>query len=72
MTLPFIELLQEFGPPRKAYHPEYSFWFLRSEGIWEVEPATGWITKKGGSSPAKADRGRLTDCLTLPSRPESE
>jgi putative restriction endonuclease len=27
------ELLKEFGPPRKAYHPEYPFWWLRSDGV---------------------------------------
>jgi putative restriction endonuclease len=52
---PFRDLLQEFGPPRKVYHPEFPFWFLRNEEFWEVEPATGWIMKKGGSSPSKAD-----------------
>jgi hypothetical protein len=52
---PFTKLLQEFGPPRKSYHPEFPFWYLRSEGFWEIEPATGWIMKKGGSSPSKSD-----------------
>jgi putative restriction endonuclease len=52
---PFKNLLREFGPPRKAYHPEFPFWFLRSEEFWEIEPATGWAMKAGGSSPSKAD-----------------
>lgn len=52
---PFKVLLQEFGPPRKSYHPEFPFWHLRTEGLWEVEPVTGWTMKKGGSSPSKAD-----------------
>jgi hypothetical protein len=52
---PFRNLLQEFGPPRKSYHPEFPFWYLRTEGFWEVEPATGWMMKKGGSSPSKSD-----------------
>jgi putative restriction endonuclease len=52
---PFKDLLQEFGPPRKVYHPEFPFCFLRSEEFWEVEPATGWIMKTGGSSPSKSD-----------------
>jgi putative restriction endonuclease len=52
---PFEKLLREFGPPRKSYHPEFPFWYLRSEGFWEIEPATGWIMRKGASSPSKAD-----------------
>ena len=30
------KLLLEFGPPRKSYHPEYPFWRLQSDGIWEI------------------------------------
>jgi hypothetical protein len=40
---PFRDLLQEFGPPRKVYHPEFPFWFLRSEEFWEIEPATARV-----------------------------
>jgi putative restriction endonuclease len=29
-------LLEEFGPPRKSYHTEYPFWYLRNDGLWEV------------------------------------
>ena len=29
-------LLMEYGPPRKSYHPEYPFWHLRSDGLWEI------------------------------------
>jgi putative restriction endonuclease len=29
-------LLREFGPPRKAVHPEYPFWRLQKDGLWEV------------------------------------
>lgn len=27
-------LLFEFGPPRKAHHPEYRFWHLQNDGGW--------------------------------------
>ena len=30
------DLLVEFGPFRKSYHPEYPFWRLQNDGIWEV------------------------------------
>lgn len=32
-----IELLQTFGAPRASHHPEYPFWWLQSDGLWEVE-----------------------------------
>ena len=30
------DLLIEFGPLRGAYHPEYPFWRLQNDGIWQV------------------------------------
>ncbi len=30
-------LLRRFGPPRKAIHPQYPFWRLQREGIWEID-----------------------------------
>ena len=33
------DLLIEFGPSRKSYHPEYPFWRLQNDGIWELENA---------------------------------
>jgi len=30
------DLLREFGPPREAVHPEYPFWRLQRDGLWEV------------------------------------
>jgi len=32
-------MLVEFGPFRQSYHPEYPFWRLQSDGIWELENA---------------------------------
>ncbi len=29
-------LLEEFGPPRQHVHPEYPFWRLQHDGLWEV------------------------------------
>ena len=33
---PLARLLDEFGPWRKAVHPEHPFWRLRGDGLWEV------------------------------------
>ena len=29
-------LLVDFGPPRKSYHPEYPFWRLQNDGLWDI------------------------------------
>lgn len=31
------DLLKEFGPTRKSYHPEYPFWRLQNDGVWVVD-----------------------------------
>lgn len=33
---PLIDLLERFGPPRRAIHPEYPFSRLPNDGIWEI------------------------------------
>lgn len=33
------DLLREFGPHRQRYSPEYPFWRLQNDGLWEVEDA---------------------------------
>jgi putative restriction endonuclease len=33
------QLLSDFGPPRRAIHPEYPFWRLTSDELWEVKDA---------------------------------
>ena len=48
-------LLKEFGPPRRSYHPEFPFWHLKSDGVWEVHAAGPLPARKGGSSPRKGD-----------------
>ncbi len=34
---PLKQLLIDFGPHRKAYHPELPFWHLQTDGFWELE-----------------------------------
>ena len=33
---PLKDLLREFGPVRKSDHPEYPFWRLQKDRVWEV------------------------------------
>ena len=30
------QLLIDFGPTRRSYHPEYPFWRPQNDGIWEL------------------------------------
>ena len=30
------QLLERFGPPRQVTHPEFPFWHLQTDGIWEI------------------------------------
>jgi len=52
---PLERLLREFGPTRKSYHPEYPFWHLRSDQVWELPDASSYTLKKGGGSPTSAE-----------------
>lgn len=33
---PLRRLLVDFGPARTSHHPEFPFWHLQSDGVWEV------------------------------------
>lgn len=45
------ELLREFGPTRIANHPEYPFWRLQSDGVWEVQPREGLVQRASNTDP---------------------
>lgn len=44
------KLLEQYGRPSKSYHPEYPFWHLQSDQIWEVPGADGYSTNSGKKS----------------------
>lgn len=44
-------LLNEFGPNRKSYHPEYPFWRLKNDKIWVLSNAEDCETRKSNSDP---------------------
>jgi putative restriction endonuclease len=46
------DLLVEFGPPRKSHHPEFPFWYLKNDGVWEVVPDQHYPPRKGHNSPS--------------------
>lgn len=60
--IPFAEvdrdlrsLLLEFGPERKACHPEYPFWRLQNDGIWELANSELVVTRHGQTDGKKSE-----------------
>ena len=53
--------LFEFGPSRKSYHPEYPFWRLQNDGIWEVASDVPLSRKPNVDIPVTELRGLITE-----------
>jgi putative restriction endonuclease len=49
---PLRELLEKFGPERSHVHPEYPFWRLQRDGLWEVENAAEYPTRRSNAGPS--------------------
>ena len=49
------KLLKEFGPARSAYHPEFPFWFLKNDGLWDLRNADGLKPRKGKNNPPRSE-----------------
>lgn len=52
---PLRHLLEAFGPPRKSVHPEYPFWRLQTDSLWEVEERVRLTRRQGNSDPLKSE-----------------
>jgi len=48
-------LLIDFGPSRTSYHPEYPFWRLQKDGIWELENAENVEARKSNTDAKKSE-----------------
>jgi putative restriction endonuclease len=46
-------LLEEFGPVRKTQHPEYPFWHLLADGIWDLQGFDVRAVREKGTSPSR-------------------
>ena len=55
VAAPLTKLLIEFGPSRGRYHPEYPFWRLQNDGIWEVPALSGLRFRKSNTDALKSD-----------------
>ncbi len=49
------KLLREFDPARKSYHPEFPFWHLQSDGLWELDKSHPLEKRKASSSAKKSE-----------------
>jgi putative restriction endonuclease len=49
------DLLREFGPPRRSVHPEYPFWRLQHDCLWEVTSNAPMVRRQGHSDPRKTE-----------------
>jgi putative restriction endonuclease len=52
---PLTRLLRDFGPPRKSLHPEYPFWRLQNDKLWELENVGDLTRRKGNNDPLKSE-----------------
>jgi putative restriction endonuclease len=52
---PLCRLLEQFGPLRRSTHPEYPFWRLQNDGLWDVPNSASWVRRKGHSDPRKTE-----------------
>jgi putative restriction endonuclease len=61
-------LLKEFGPPRLRLHTEFPFWYLQSDGIWEVELRSRirGVAARGFPTPAELIRADARGGLLSP------
>jgi putative restriction endonuclease len=52
---PLRRLLEQFGPPRRSVHPEYPFWRLQKDGLWEVPDSAALARRSSNTDPLKSE-----------------
>jgi putative restriction endonuclease len=75
-SLPFVKyadrlakLICEFGPPRRAVHPEYPFWRLQRDGVWTVQAKGELRKRRSNTDPTRSSliachaAGTFSDCV---------
>jgi putative restriction endonuclease len=59
-------LLRKYGPPRRAYHPEYPFWRLQNDSLWEVPGGHRLATRKSNNDPPVTEMRKVAGGLPEP------
>jgi len=49
------ELLREFGPSRRSVHPEYPFWRLQNDGLWQVSSTEALRPRESRTDPPRTE-----------------
>jgi putative restriction endonuclease len=57
---PLADLLREFGPTRRSTHPEYPFWRLQHDGLWEVPDGASLRPRASNTDPPVTELRRVT------------
>src|SRR5262245_4015435 len=52
---PLQRLLEQFGPYRRRVHPEYPFWRLQNDRLWEVPNGSSLARRKSNTDPPKSE-----------------
>lgn len=52
---PLTRLLRDYGPPRKSAHPEYPFWRLQQDGLWEVVSEEPMSLRVSNNDPPRSE-----------------
>jgi len=62
------QLLEEFGTPRQSVHPEYPFWRLQTDQIWEVAESARLTLRRPAADPLKSEliKFRIRGGFTAP------
>ena len=63
---PLTKLLMEFGPSRSSCHPEYPFWRLQNDGLWEVPEPSRFRRRKNNTDALKSELIRFHACGGFP------
>ena len=45
------DLLMDFGPLRKSYHPHFPFWHLQTDGLWDLQGIADANERAPGDTP---------------------
>ncbi len=58
---PLRDLLRTYGPPRFTnHHPEYPFWWLQTDGLWEIPGGDALVKRQGSSSPTLTELRKVS------------
>lgn len=61
-----LRLIQDFGPSRSSYKPEYPFWYLVSDGLWDIPDKINLFESTKNKCPSKKEISNIDPAGGLP------